>query len=305
MCELVAHTGITITNRISTQRFAEYLNREGMGWPGCSVERTRFAGFIICHDGTGIPQKIGSIRQVRRALSRTRLFDGITVGPDNRNRCGLSMFGQRQSTHTIKCKIFARDCSMGCGLIKPEPAPRLHTSITHHKSLRLVRTSVVMKMIAAYESGDPYLALAKFAGAAPPDATKQSHKEVRHLFKAVVLGVGFGMSQYGLADRIDQPLPYAKELLRHHHEQFADYWEWVDAAIGVAMAKLSLPTCFNWQLHIGRPTTIDDKPTLAHWQFCVTGSWCGNASVGCRLPSSCKHQNNCPSARRTDDRMSN
>ena len=26
------------------------------------------------------------------------------------------------------------------------------------------------------------------------------------------------------------------------------------------MARLSLPTCFNWQLHIGKPTTIDDKP---------------------------------------------
>jgi len=42
-------------------------------------------------------------------------------------------------------------------------------------------------MMAAYASGDPYLAFAKQCGAAPADATKQSHKAVREQFKACVL----------------------------------------------------------------------------------------------------------------------
>ena len=45
----------------------------------------------------------------------------------------------------------------------------------------------------AYESGDPYIEFAKQAGLAPPDATKQSHKEIRQACKSIVLGVNYGM----------------------------------------------------------------------------------------------------------------
>jgi hypothetical protein len=47
-------------------------------------------------------------------------------------------------------------------------------------------------MLAAYESGDPYLAFAKQAGAVPHDATKQSHPAQRELFKACVLTAWIG-----------------------------------------------------------------------------------------------------------------
>jgi hypothetical protein len=48
-------------------------------------------------------------------------------------------------------------------------------------------------MMDAYRSGDPYLAFAKQAGAAPPDATKVTHKAVREQFKQCVLAVQYGM----------------------------------------------------------------------------------------------------------------
>src|SRR6478672_9966146 len=60
-------------------------------------------------------------------------------------------------------------------------------------------------MLAAYKSGDPYLAFAKQAGAVPQDATKQSHSAQRDLFKACVLAVQYGMGPDALAARIGQP----------------------------------------------------------------------------------------------------
>ena len=45
----------------------------------------------------------------------------------------------------------------------------------------------------AYFTGDPYLAFAKPAGAVPLNATKSIHKAARELFKALVLGVRYGM----------------------------------------------------------------------------------------------------------------
>ena len=58
-------------------------------------------------------------------------------------------------------------------------------------------------MIAAYNSGDPYLAFAKQAGAVPEDATKESHAAERELFKTCVLGVQYGMGEetLGAANR--------------------------------------------------------------------------------------------------------
>ena len=46
-------------------------------------------------------------------------------------------------------------------------------------------------MMEAYRSGDPYLAFAKQAGAAPTCATKGTHKEVRDQFKSTVLAVQY------------------------------------------------------------------------------------------------------------------
>ncbi len=57
-------------------------------------------------------------------------------------------------------------------------------------------------MINAYLSGDVYLALGKLAGAIPKDATKESHKAMRDLFKATTLGVSYLMSAKGLSEKI-------------------------------------------------------------------------------------------------------
>jgi len=48
-------------------------------------------------------------------------------------------------------------------------------------------------MVDAYNTGDPYLAFAKRVGAAPSDATKQSHAEVRSRYKVVLLATQYGM----------------------------------------------------------------------------------------------------------------
>ena len=57
-------------------------------------------------------------------------------------------------------------------------------------------------MIEAYQSGDPYLAFAKLAGAVPADATKETHSRVRQLFKSCVLGVQYGLGAESLGVKI-------------------------------------------------------------------------------------------------------
>ena len=102
----------------------------------------------------------------------------------------------------------------------------------------------------AYRSGDPYLAFAKQAGAAPPDATKATHKAIRDQFKSAVLAVQYGMGADAPAQRIGQPPVRARELLRLHRETYRVFWRWSDAAVDYAMLNGHLPTVFGWHVHV-------------------------------------------------------
>src|SRR5258707_15655470 len=99
-------------------------------------------------------------------------------------------------------------------------------------------------MLAAYGSGDPYLAFAKQAGAIPPDGTKKAYRGVRELYKQCVLGVSYGMEAFGLALKIDQPLIVARDLLRAHHETYPAFWRWSDAVVDHAKLAGGLHTRF-------------------------------------------------------------
>lgn len=102
----------------------------------------------------------------------------------------------------------------------------------------------------AYLSGDPYLAFAKQAGAAPPHATKATHKAVREQFKQCVLAVQYGMGADALAQRIGQPPIRARDLLRLHHETYRTFWAWSGRVVNHAMLTGSLNTAFGWRVQV-------------------------------------------------------
>jgi DNA polymerase I-like protein with 3'-5' exonuclease and polymerase domains len=105
-------------------------------------------------------------------------------------------------------------------------------------------------MLDAYQSGDPYLAFAKQAGAAPADATKLTHKPIRDQFKACVLAVQYGMGDEALAQRLGQPPMRARELLRLHRETYRVFWAWSDRVLDHAMLHGSLHTAFGWRVRV-------------------------------------------------------
>jgi hypothetical protein len=104
-------------------------------------------------------------------------------------------------------------------------------------------------MRQAYLSGDCYLEFAKQAGAVPSGATKQTHREVRELFKTYMLGVNYSMGPASLARRIRQPLAYARELLQLHRQVYRRYWRWLEQVQDQAMLTGRLQACFGWQVN--------------------------------------------------------
>ena len=177
-----------------------------------------------------------------------RLAD-LAVGRDGRNRTLLSPFRARSGRNQPSNSKFIFGPSVWLrGLIQPPPGHGVAYIDWEQQEFGIAAAlSGDANMQAAYHSGDPYLAFAKQAGAAPPDATKATHKAVREQFKACVLAVQYGMQEESLAHRIGQPPIQARRLLGLHRETYRTFWTWSDAAADFAMTRGYLPTVFGWR----------------------------------------------------------
>jgi DNA polymerase I-like protein with 3'-5' exonuclease and polymerase domains len=122
-------------------------------------------------------------------------------------------------------------------------------------------------MIQAYHSGDPYLAFAKQAGAAPPHATKDSHDAIREQFKRCALGTLYNMGANTLAERTGLYIPYAAELLRLHRKTYPQFWQWSNRVVDYGLLHNHLFTTFGWNLFLEgepNPNSLRNFPMQAN-----------------------------------------
>src|SRR5262249_10766869 len=154
--------------------------------------------------------------------------NNLSVGRDGRNRTVLSAFRSRTSRNQPSNSRFIFGPSVWLrGLIKPPPGHAVAYVDWKQQEFGIAAAlSGDAAMQAAYQSGDPYPAFAKQAGAIPADATKATHGAQRELFKQCVLAVQYGMEADSLALRIGQPPIVARDLLRAHRETYQTFWRW-------------------------------------------------------------------------------
>ena len=247
-------TAIPTLRRLSfsTAKWAEYLARNDIPWP--LLER----GKLALDDGTfrqmakAYP-RVAPIRELRHSLGKLRLND-LAVGNDGRNRCLLSAFRARTGRNQPSNSrfIFGPSCWLR-GLIKPE-RDRAVAYIDYSQQEFAIAAALAgdHSMMEAYRSGDPYLTFAKQAGAAPANATKQSHGEIRSQFKVCALAVQYGQGAKSLAATLGRPEVYARELIYKHQQTYPRYWRWSRAVVDHAMLHGWLQTVFGWRVHVGR-----------------------------------------------------
>ncbi len=248
-------------------RFESWLATLNASWP------TLQSGQLALDEDTfrtmaRLYPEVEPYRQLRTILSQMRLED-LAVGQDGRNRTLLSPFrsvtGRNQPSNT---RFVFGPAAWLRGLIQPKPGWGIaYIDWCQQEFGIAAKLSGDQAMIEAYESGDPYLRFATQAGAAPEEATKQSHKAVRSQFKECALGVQYGMTEFGLARRIHQPPAYARELLDLHRRTYRVFWAWSDAAVNYGMLYGSLSTVFGWKIHIGgnvNPRSLRNFPMQAN-----------------------------------------
>ena len=242
-------------------KFAAYLATEDIPWRRLDNGRLDLADDFFREMARAYPKQIGPIREVRVTLAELRLRE-LEVGSDGRNRCLLSVFRARSSRNQpSNSKFIFGPATWIRSLIAPTPG----------RALAYVDFSAQEIAIAAALSGDeglwrdyladPYIGFGKRAGLLPATATKWSHRTDRDRLKAVVLGVGYGMTEYGLAPRLGIPLEEARQLLRAHRRAYGTFWAWSDAFVASAQLTGQATSCFGW------PLAYEPATTRAHCEI--------------------------------------
>ena len=259
--------GVFDGRTFKTDRFADYLVKNGIPWPLLS------SGNLALDEDTfrimdGLYPQISPLRQLRATLSQMRLSE-LAVGTDRRNRCMLSPFRARTGRNQPSNTTFIFGPAVWLrGLIYPAPGYGVaYVDWSQQEFGIAAALSRDEAMMRAYMSGDPYLEFARQARAVPADATKRSHGAIRNQFKSCALAVQYDMGAEALAERIAQPVSLARDLLRLHRETYRQFWKWSDASVDFAMLYGHLMTVFGWTIHVGshaNPRSLRNYPMQAN-----------------------------------------
>lgn len=270
----------------SDRRFVELLDRIGIldQWPRVHRKDGTYSDRLSLDDDETFKEmalrfpELGPLRELRSILVRLRELN-IPVGTDGRNRCHLAPFRSVTGRNYPPTSQFVFGMPTWVrSLVKPEEGRAIAYLDWSSAEFGIAAAlSGDPRMKDAYQSGDVYLAFAIMAGAAPPDANKESHADVRELYKKVVLGVQYGQSEFGLSKGLGVPLWRAQELLGLHKRIFARYWQWSEWMSQRAVFSRQAETLFRWSMQIDgrtKPRTITNFPMqgngaeLLRWACC-------------------------------------
>lgn len=240
--------GVFDGSTFKLDRWRDWLNQHSIPWP-----RT-VKGRLCLDEGTfrefsKMYPLVAPMHELRATLGQMRLND-LAVGSDGRNRALLSPFSTRPGRNAPSSKRFCFGPAVWIrALIKPCPGYALAYMDWSSEEFGIGAVlSGDCAMLEAYASGDPYLTFSKQVGAVPSNGTRETHGNIRDLFKTVCLGINYGMGPESLAARIGQPVAAARNLLQLHRENFRTFWKWSDGAVDHAMTRGSLETVYGWRI---------------------------------------------------------
>jgi DNA polymerase-1 len=239
----------------SQKRFARYLNARGRPWPTLESGRLDLKDKTFKQMARLYPE-LEPLRQLKYCLEKLKLHD-LAIGRDGFNRCWLNPFGSRTSRNQPSNSrfIFGPAVWLRDYLIQPKPGWGIAYLDWSGQEFGIAAAlSGDRAMREAYESGDIYLTFGKQAGVLPADATVQTHGRQRDLFKVCVLATQYGQQYRSLAEQIDQPDVFARDLLEHHHRIYARFWDWSDNRVNRCLLYSEQQTVFGWRLRFrGHP----------------------------------------------------
>lgn len=254
-----------------TARFAEYLVRHDIPWPRLP------SGSLMLDDDTfkeraGVYPELSLLREHRHSMGQLKL-SSIKVGADGRNRVSLMPFASKTGRNQPSNSKFIFGAARWLrSLICPPPGYAIAYIDWSSQEIAIAAAlSGDQVMWSDYCTGDPYLAFAKQANQVPADATKHSHKVERQRAKAIVLGIGYGMSPESIAMQSGMHIDQARELWLRHKTTYRVFWAWAEANQNAGLMGGALQSRFGWRWQAGRGTSVNPR-SLLNWPMQANGA---------------------------------
>lgn len=212
---------------------------------------------------------IGEVRQMRKTLTtlnkRTLVVDPLLC----RHYFGASVFRSVTGRNQPRQFVFSGPKWMRY-LIVPESPDHVLVYVDYVAQEVGLAAAVSgdTALRAIYESGDCHMAFAIRAGAAPPDATKATHGEVRKRYKTVCLGVQYGQTAYGISRRLRISFQDAEGLLGDHRRLFSRFWDWSERVVQGSFDRGWIMTPCGWRSRV--PFNSNER-TWMNWPMQSTG----------------------------------
>ena len=256
--EIDAQYGVYVRGRdgewhFNMELFAAYLQRNGIVWPRTergtlSLKRKTFEDMARAIRSWKTCGSCGTCANKMRKVK-------LAVGADGRNRTVLWPFQSKDVAHAaegIAVDILARRLAALSDQARARARGRL---------CRLEFDGVHDRGQSVERSGDAgvlpqrrsLLVVCKRVGAAPPDATKQTHGMVR-----CATATRSACSQSSTASRrrawpsvLGVSTFEAHEMIAQHRELFAVYWRWAEDWLAAALDSGEMRTVLGWRCRTG------------------------------------------------------
>lgn len=265
--ELGQPYGVYQNGKFKTELFVQYLKNHNIPWPSTPTGKPKTDADTFKEKAGHYPE-LKPLKELQHLLGKLKL-NKLQVGKDGRNRYLSGVFGSitgRNQPSNSKC-IFGLPAWMR-RLIQPEPGFGLVYLDYEQQEFGIAAAlSEDEAMKQAYVSGDPYLAFAIQAGAAPREATKASHEEIRNKFKATALGVQYGMGRDRLMLNLNTSKDEADRLLALHRQTYSKFWRWQEDLENKALLEGSIGGVLGWKMSITAKTksqTLGNFPMQAN-----------------------------------------
>ncbi len=257
--DIDAKYGVFSNHEFNKALFSQYLHRNKMAWPkndsgslNCKIETFKEMAIIY--------PEISDLWHLKSLLPHLK-ENRLIIGNDGRNRSPLVPFKSKTSRNQPSSTkhIFGNSVCLRSFIRPAEGRAIAYIDWAQQEFGIAAALSKDQKMIDAYSACDPYLAFAIQVGSAPSMASKESHPEVRAIFKECILATQYGMGAKKLAKRIGISPSEASELLDYHKSNFAQFWQWSDQSLKQIMVNNKMQTKMGWNFFLNEKSEINDR----------------------------------------------
>jgi DNA polymerase I-like protein with 3'-5' exonuclease and polymerase domains len=256
------------------RRFFSWCAANGIGWPSCTSPRSGKKTLSLDKKNfERMKARHPFIEAVHEANKTSKQLNDRTMTVDHargRHYFGNIPFGTATGRTSFKGFLFSAPKWMRWLAVPSSPEHRLvSVDFEAEEILIAAHLSRDANMVDGYVSGDPHMAFAITAGAAPVGATKATHGNIRKRYKAVNLGVNYGQTAYGIADSTGMHFDEARALLAQHRRAFPDFWAWTDRYTTRAYSEGVCYTAASWPRKV---TRRDNHRSVANFAVQGTGA---------------------------------